>query len=58
VVQKAVIKLLYKPVRLLINSLYGVLAGAVVNSVWTSAVRADDAPKATDARRRPQRRLH
>ena len=41
------IKLLYKPLGLLINSLYGVLAGAVVNRVWTSAARADDAPKAT-----------
>ena len=46
------IKLLYKPVGLLINWLYGVLAGAVVNRVWTSAIRADDAPKATDAQRR------
>jgi hypothetical protein len=52
VVEKAVIKLLYKPVGLLINWLYGVLAGAVVNRVWTSAARADDAPKATDAQRR------
>jgi hypothetical protein len=47
-----VIKLLYKPLGLLINSLYGVLAGAVINRVWTSAARADDAPKATDAQRR------
>ena len=46
------IKLLYKPGGLLINWLYGVLAGAVVNRVWTSAARADDAPKATDAQRR------
>ena len=46
------IKLLYKPVGLLINWLYGVLTGAVVNRVWTSAIRADDAPKATDAQRR------
>ena len=46
------IKLLYKPVGLLINWLYGVLAGAVVNRVWTSAIQADDAPKATDAQRR------
>jgi Protein of unknown function (DUF4235) len=52
VVEEAVIKLLYKPVGLLINWLYGVLAGAVVNRVWTSAIRADDAPKATDAQRR------
>jgi hypothetical protein len=52
VVEEAVIKLLYKPVGLLINWLYGVLAGAVVNRVWTSAARADDAPKATDAQRR------
>jgi hypothetical protein len=52
VVEEAVIKLLYKPVGLLINWLYGVLAGAVVNRVWTSATRADDAPKATDAQRR------
>lgn len=37
------IKLLYKPVGLLINWLYGVLAGAIVNRVWTSATRADDA---------------
>jgi hypothetical protein len=43
VVEEAVIKLLYKPVGLLINWLYGVLAGAIVNRVWTSATRADDA---------------
>jgi hypothetical protein len=42
-------KLLYKPVGLLINWLYGVLAGAIVNRVWTSATRADD------ARRQPTR---
>jgi hypothetical protein len=41
VVEKAVIKLLYKPVGLLINWLYGVLAGAVVKRVWTSAARAE-----------------
>ena len=52
VVEEAVIKLLYKPGGLLINWLYGVLAGAIVNRVWTSAARADDAPKATDAQRR------
>jgi hypothetical protein len=52
VVEEAVIKLLYKPGGLLINWLYGELAGAIVNRVWTSAARADDAPKATDAQRR------
>jgi Protein of unknown function (DUF4235) len=52
VVEEAVIKLLYKPGGLLINWLCGVLAGAIVNRVWTSAARADDAPKATDAQRR------
>lgn len=45
------IKLLYKPVSILVSVLGGVLAGAIFKQVWKLAAREDDAPKATDARR-------
>lgn len=45
------IKLLYKPVGMLVSVLGGLLAGAIFKQVWKIAAREDDAPKATDARR-------
>ena len=45
------IKLLYKPVGMLVSVLGGMLAGAIFKRVWKITAREDDAPKATDARR-------
>ncbi len=45
------IKVLYKPVSMLVSVLGGVLAGAIFNRVWKIAAGEDDAPKATDAQR-------
>jgi Protein of unknown function (DUF4235) len=45
------IKLLYKPVSILVSVLGGLLAGAIFKQIWKLAAREDDAPKATDARR-------
>jgi hypothetical protein len=45
------IKLLYKPVGMLVSVLGGLLAGAIFKRVWKIAAREDEAPKATDARR-------
>jgi Protein of unknown function (DUF4235) len=45
------IKLLYKPVGILVSVLGGIIAGAICKRVWKLAAREEDAPKATDARR-------
>jgi Protein of unknown function (DUF4235) len=45
------IKLIYRPVSLLVSVLGGMLAGAIFKQIWKLAAREDDAPKATDARR-------
>lgn len=45
------IKVLYKPVGMLVSMLGGVLAGAIFKQVWKVAFGEDDAPKATDAGR-------
>ena len=45
------IKLVYKPVSLLVSVLGGMLAGAIFKQIWKLAAREDDAPKATDAER-------
>ena len=45
------IKLLYKPVGMLVSVLGGVLAGVIFKRIWKLAAREDEAPKATDARR-------
>jgi len=50
-VEKTMIKLVYKPVSLLVSVLSGVLAGAIFKQLWRVSAREDDAPKATDARR-------
>jgi hypothetical protein len=49
--EEAMIKLLYKPVGLLVSVLGGVLAGAIFKQAWKLVAREDDAPEATDARR-------
>jgi len=45
------IKVLYKPVSLLVSVLGGVLAGSIFKRVWKFAAGEDDAPKATEAGR-------
>jgi hypothetical protein len=45
------VKLLYKPVSLLISVLGGVVAGAIFKRIWKLAAHEDEAPKATDAAR-------
>ena len=45
------IKLLYKPVSMLVSVLGGILAGAIFKKVWKITAGEDEAPKATDARR-------
>ncbi len=45
------IKLLYKPVAMLVSVLGGVVAGAVFKKIWKLAAGEDKAPEATDARR-------
>ena len=44
-------KLLYKPIGMLVSVLGGVLAGAVFKRTWKITSGEDEAPKATDARR-------
>src|SRR5436190_12767488 len=51
VVEEAMIKLMYKPISLLVSVLGGMLAGAIFKRIWKLAAREDDAPKATDAGR-------
>jgi predicted metal-dependent enzyme (double-stranded beta helix superfamily) len=50
-VEETVIKLLYKPLSMLVSVLGGVLAGVIFRQIWKLAAGEDDAPKATDARR-------
>jgi hypothetical protein len=45
------VKLLYKPVGVLVSVLGGVVAGAIFKRVWKVAAGEEEAPKATDARR-------
>lgn len=45
------IKLVYKPVSMLVSVLGGVLAGVIFQRIWKITAREDDAPKATDAQR-------
>jgi hypothetical protein len=44
------IKKLCRPARMLARSLYGVLAGVIVTSIWNNAVREDTAARPTNAR--------
>jgi len=43
------VKLLYKPIGLLVGVLGGMLAGAIFKKIWKLAAREDEAPRATDA---------
>jgi Protein of unknown function (DUF4235) len=45
------IKLIYKPVSMLVSLLGGALAGVILKRVWRIAAQQDDAPSATDAER-------
>ncbi len=45
------IKILYKPVSILISVLGGILAGTIFKRVWKVVAHEDEAPKATDAQR-------
>jgi hypothetical protein len=45
------IKLIYKPVSLLVSVLGGILAGAIFKRVWKLAAGEDETPNATDIRR-------
>jgi predicted metal-dependent enzyme (double-stranded beta helix superfamily) len=47
----AMLKLLYKPLGLLISVAAGIAAGALFNRVWTLATGQRDAPEATDQHR-------
>jgi hypothetical protein len=44
------IKVLYKPVSLLVSVLSGILAGAIFKKMWKIAAGQDEAPRATDER--------
>jgi hypothetical protein len=39
------IKLIYRPVSLLVSVLGGIIAGAIFKQIWKLAAREDDAPK-------------
>lgn len=45
------IKLLYKPMGMLISVLGGMLAGAIFKQAWNLVARENDATKATDGQR-------
>lgn len=45
---RAVLKMLYKPLGLLIGVAGGIAAGAIFKRVWTLATGQGDAPEATD----------
>ena len=45
------IKLLYRPVGMLVSVLGGILAGAIFKKAWKVAAGQDQAPRATEARR-------
>ncbi len=45
------IKLLYKPLSMVVGVLSGMLAGAIFKRIWKAAAGEEEAPTATDARR-------
>ncbi len=47
----AMLKMLYKPLGLLISVAGGIAAGAIFTRVWTLTTCQDDAPEATDQHR-------
>jgi predicted metal-dependent enzyme (double-stranded beta helix superfamily) len=44
------IKLIYRPVSILVSVLGGMLAGAIFKRIWKAAAGEEEAPSATDAR--------
>ncbi|MEV7181709.1 DUF4235 domain-containing protein [Kitasatospora sp. NPDC093679] len=44
----SLVKIVYKPVGMLVGALGGLLAGAVFKQVWKLAGHGEDAPEATD----------
>jgi Protein of unknown function (DUF4235) len=49
--EEMMIKVIYKPVSILVSVLGGILAGALFKRVWKLAAGEDETPKATDIRR-------
>jgi Protein of unknown function (DUF4235) len=45
------IKIIYKPVSILVSVLGGILAGVIFKRIWKAATGEDEAPKATRAQR-------
>ena len=45
------VKVLYKPISLLVSALGGLLAGVIFKKIWQLAAHEDEAPQATDAAR-------
>lgn len=45
------IKLLYKPLSILVSVLSGIIAGNIFKRVWKLVAREEEAPTATDPRR-------
>ena len=45
------IKLLYKPLSMVVGVLSGMLAGAIFKRIWKAAAGDEEAPTATDVRR-------
>jgi hypothetical protein len=50
-VKDAMIRILYKPVSMIVGMLSGMLARAIVMRIWKAAAHEDEVPRATDARR-------
>jgi len=49
--EKAMVKLLYKPVSALVGVLGGIIAGVIFKRAWKIIGRGDDAPRPTDRRK-------
>ena len=49
--EKTMIKLMYKPVSMLVGVLGGIIAGVIFKKAWKVIGRQDDAPRATDRRK-------
>jgi len=46
-----ILKILYKPIGILVSVLGGVVAGVLFKRIWKLAAHEDEAPDATDAQR-------
>jgi len=49
--EKAMVKLMYKPVSALVGVLGGIIAGVIFKKAWKVIGHGDDAPRPTDRRR-------